>query len=257
MLRSRFRAARWSASSDRTAPAKHRSSTSSPAPYTANSGSILLDGGADPPSQAAPDRPPRHRADVPEYPALLQHDGVGPSARVAAARTLAAPPCPAGVLGQSRRHRTRRGGARILWASGIPSPHCQVAFPYGIQRRVEMARAVTASPKLLLLDEPVAGMNNEESEELRGLLTRLRETGLTILLIEHDMPFVMQVCDYLHVLDFGEVIAEGDPAVGCATIQSCSTPIWDRTRDAVGQETFRPLRPHLCRVRTRHRGRSR
>lgn len=86
------------------------------------------------------------------------------------------------------------------------------SLPYGIQRRVEMARAVTASPKLLLLDEPVAGMNNEESEDLRGLLTRLRETGLTILLIEHDMPFVMQVCDYLYVLDFGEVIAEGDPA---------------------------------------------
>ncbi|WP_213771927.1 ABC transporter ATP-binding protein [Bradyrhizobium sp. dw_78] len=85
------------------------------------------------------------------------------------------------------------------------------SLPYGIQRRVEMARAVTMKPKLLLLDEPVAGMNQEEAENIRQLMLRLRETGLAILLIEHDMNFVMNLCSYLYVLDFGILIAEGSP----------------------------------------------
>jgi branched-chain amino acid transport system ATP-binding protein len=85
------------------------------------------------------------------------------------------------------------------------------SLPYGIQRKVEMARAVTARPKLLLLDEPVAGMNHDEAEEIRTLMLRLRDTGLSILLIEHDMNFVMRLCDYLYVLDFGVLIAEGKP----------------------------------------------
>lgn len=86
------------------------------------------------------------------------------------------------------------------------------SLPYGVQRKVEMARALTASPKLLLLDEPVAGMNYDESAGLRELLLKLRESGLTILLIEHDMSFVMSLCEYLYVLDFGSKIAEGEPA---------------------------------------------
>jgi branched-chain amino acid transport system ATP-binding protein len=85
------------------------------------------------------------------------------------------------------------------------------SLPYGVQRKVEMARAVTARPKLLLLDEPVAGMNHEEAEEIRALMIRLRDGGLSILLIEHDMNFVMRLCDYLYVLDFGVLIAEGSP----------------------------------------------
>jgi branched-chain amino acid transport system ATP-binding protein len=85
------------------------------------------------------------------------------------------------------------------------------SLPYGLQRRVEMARAITARPKLLLLDEPVAGMNHDEAEEIRQLMLKLRATGLTILLIEHDMNFVMRLCDYLYVLDFGVLIAEGTP----------------------------------------------
>jgi len=85
------------------------------------------------------------------------------------------------------------------------------SLPYGLQRRVEMARALTAGPKLLLLDEPVAGMNSEEAEQMRALLHNLREGGLTILVIEHDMNFVMNLCDYLYVLDFGALIAQGTP----------------------------------------------
>ena len=85
------------------------------------------------------------------------------------------------------------------------------SLPYGIQCKVEMARALVAGPKLLLLDEPVAGMNADEAEALRVLLLALRDRGLTILLIEHDMPFVMNLCDRLHVLDFGTLIAAGEP----------------------------------------------
>jgi branched-chain amino acid transport system ATP-binding protein len=89
--------------------------------------------------------------------------------------------------------------------------HLARSLPYGLQRRVEMARAVAARPKLLLLDEPVAGMNHEEAQDIRKLMLMLRDEGMTILLIEHDMTFVMNLCDYIHVLDFGEMIAEGRP----------------------------------------------
>ena len=84
-------------------------------------------------------------------------------------------------------------------------------LPYGIQRKVEMARALTAQPKLLLLDEPVAGMNAEEADGLRALFHGLNARGLSILLIEHDMPFVMSLCHQLYVLNFGVLIAEGTP----------------------------------------------
>ena len=83
---------------------------------------------------------------------------------------------------------------------------------YGLQRKVEMARALTTGPKLLMLDEPVAGMNHDEAEELRLLLLRLQDQGLSILLIEHDMPFVMRLCHQLYVLNFGSLLAEGTPA---------------------------------------------
>jgi len=83
---------------------------------------------------------------------------------------------------------------------------------YGLQRKVEMARALTAKPKLLLLDEPVAGMNHDEATELRRLLLQLQESGLAILLIEHDMAFVMNLCEDVYVLDFGALIAQGTPA---------------------------------------------
>jgi branched-chain amino acid transport system ATP-binding protein len=85
------------------------------------------------------------------------------------------------------------------------------SLPYGVQRRVEIARAISARPKLLLLDEPVAGMNHDEADGIRRLMLTLRERGLSILLIEHDMAFVMNLCDYLYVLDFGVMIAQGRP----------------------------------------------
>jgi branched-chain amino acid transport system ATP-binding protein len=85
-------------------------------------------------------------------------------------------------------------------------------LPYGAQRRLEIARALATEPKLLLLDEPAAGMNPQESAELTKLVGRIRDTGITVLLIEHDMKVVMDIADRIYVLDFGEMIAEGKPA---------------------------------------------
>lgn len=84
-------------------------------------------------------------------------------------------------------------------------------LPYGQQRLLEIARALATEPKLLLLDEPVAGMNEQESAEAAELVQKLRENGKTILLIEHHMRFVMSLCDSLTVLNSGAVIAEGVP----------------------------------------------
>jgi len=85
-------------------------------------------------------------------------------------------------------------------------------LPYGQQRRLEIARALAAGPKLLLLDEPAAGMNPQETEDLMNLIALIREKfSLTILLIEHDMLLVMGVCERIYVLDHGQLIAEGTP----------------------------------------------
>jgi branched-chain amino acid transport system ATP-binding protein len=85
-------------------------------------------------------------------------------------------------------------------------------LPYGLRKRVELARALAAEPKLLLLDEPMAGMNLEEKEDIaRFVLDANEELGYTIALIEHDMGVVMDICDRIVVLDFGEKISEGTP----------------------------------------------
>jgi branched-chain amino acid transport system ATP-binding protein len=86
-----------------------------------------------------------------------------------------------------------------------------VTLPYGNQRKVEIARALATRPRILLLDEPVAGMNARETEELLVIISKVRQMGITILLIDHDMKFVMGLCDSLWVLNFGRKIAEGTP----------------------------------------------
>ncbi|WP_455482550.1 ABC transporter ATP-binding protein [Bartonella sp. B35(2025)] len=85
-------------------------------------------------------------------------------------------------------------------------------LPYGVQRRLEIARALATKPKLLLLDEPAAGMNPQESEDLRKFIEKIqKEFDLTILLIEHDMKVVMGLCQYIWVLEYGCCIASGTP----------------------------------------------
>jgi len=83
---------------------------------------------------------------------------------------------------------------------------------YGDQRRLEIARALATEPRLLALDEPAAGMNATETAALRKLIERIRADGVTVLLIEHDVPLVMGVCDRVLVLDYGEIVTEGTPS---------------------------------------------
>jgi len=85
-------------------------------------------------------------------------------------------------------------------------------LPYGSQKRVELARALMSDPELILLDEPVAGCSDEETEELRQTIARLNKTlGISILLVEHDMSMVMKVCDHIYVINFGANLADGTP----------------------------------------------
>jgi branched-chain amino acid transport system ATP-binding protein len=85
------------------------------------------------------------------------------------------------------------------------------SLAYGQQRAVELARALSSDPQLLLLDEPAAGLNMRETKELARLITRVRARGVTVLLVEHDMSLVMDICDEVLVLSYGEKIADADP----------------------------------------------
>ncbi|MFZ5895902.1 MAG: ABC transporter ATP-binding protein [Myxococcota bacterium] len=116
---------------------------------------------------------------------------------------------------QLEDERALRAKAReLLQVMGLVDVANVVAgsLPYGSQRRLEIARALMLNPKLVLLDEPAAGMNSQEAEELKRQIRFLRtELGLTVLLVEHNMSVVMGVCDRIHVVDHGETIAEGSP----------------------------------------------
>ena len=128
----------------------------------------------------------------------------------------------AGVLGAVlRSHATRVEEAAIERRAHELLDYCGIArhanelarnLAYGDQRRLEIARALATDPRLLALDEPAAGMNATETAALKLLLERIRNDGLTLLLIEHDVKLVMGLCDRVAVLDYGEKIAEGAPA---------------------------------------------
>ena len=125
---------------------------------------------------------------------------------------------PGAVLGLPRHRREQAEGeelARELLAfTGISGVEHEVArnLSYGSQRRLEIARALATRPRLILLDEPAAGMNPAEKGGLAQLIRAIRDRGVTVLLIEHDMGLVMSICDRISVLDFGRKIAEGLPA---------------------------------------------
>jgi branched-chain amino acid transport system ATP-binding protein len=128
----------------------------------------------------------------------------------------------AGVIGAVLRNKKtlleeksiERRALELLDYVGIRARanHAAGSLPYGDQRRLEIARALAIEPKLLALDEPAAGMNPSERQALGKLIRRIRDDGVTLLLIEHDVRLVMNVCDRVMVLDYGEKIAEGTPA---------------------------------------------
>jgi len=112
-------------------------------------------------------------------------------------------------------HEATDRARELLTYCGLPRRHDERSgtLPYGDQRRLEVARALATDPKLILLDEPTAGMNPQETAAFTAFVRRLRdEKGLTVLLIEHDMKVVMGVSERITVLDYGEKIAEGTPA---------------------------------------------
>jgi branched-chain amino acid transport system ATP-binding protein len=121
-------------------------------------------------------------------------------------------------FGTPQRHREEEENERIslelLELVGISQYAKSIVtnLPYGAQRRVELARALAIEPKILFLDEPTAGMNPEELEQMMKIVSQVhRELGMAIFLIEHRMRVVMELCEYIQTLVFGEVIAEGGP----------------------------------------------
>jgi branched-chain amino acid transport system ATP-binding protein len=117
-------------------------------------------------------------------------------------------------VSREERHVREKAAEALEYVGLRPNTHDQLAInlSYGDQRRVEIARALASDPKLLLLDEPTAGMNPQESDSLTQFMRKLRdERGLSILLIEHDMKVIMGVSEHITVLDHGEKIAEGAP----------------------------------------------
>jgi branched-chain amino acid transport system ATP-binding protein len=123
------------------------------------------------------------------------------------------------VLGTGKHHteekHTRDRAMELLGIFNLEkfAQEPATSLPYGSQRRLEIARALATEPKLLLLDEPAAGMNPQESVELMRLIRWLRdEMKLTILLVEHNMKVVMGICETIQVIDYGEQIAIGSPA---------------------------------------------
>ncbi len=113
---------------------------------------------------------------------------------------------------EEKRDTTRAQELLDFIGIGEYSDRLAKNLPYGVQRRLEIARALGTNPKLLLLDEPAAGFNPAEKVELADTIRKIRDAGYTVLLIEHDMSLVMQVSDRIVVLDFGEKIAEGTPS---------------------------------------------
>ena len=118
-------------------------------------------------------------------------------------------------LNRKEEAEQRRNVEQLLETVGLLDVKDELAtsLPYGKQRRLEIARALAAEPKLLLLDEPAAGMNPQETDELTAFIGEIRSKfGLTVFLIEHHMDLVMDISDRIYVLDFGKLIADGTPA---------------------------------------------
>lgn len=184
--------------------------------YPPDTGSVVLDGtdlAGRPPHEIARHGVSRTFQNIRLFSSLTALENVLIGSHLHSSETLA------GALISGGRHRQQERELRdhacaVMRTLGIEELAGTLArsLPYGGQRRLEIARALASDPKLLLLDEPAAGMNSQETLDLMDLVRRLRdERGLSILLIEHDMRFVMGICESIYVLDYGEVIASGEP----------------------------------------------
>ena len=141
-------------------------------------------------------------------------DNVKVGLQANARRSLVGTLLTSGGFRGAEQELTERGD-ELLRLFGIERHRDRLAkhLPYGDQRRLEIARAVATGPRILLLDEPNAGMNPVETQELLGLIRRLRDDqGITVVLVAHDIPLVMNLCDRIQVLNYGRIIAEGAPA---------------------------------------------
>lgn len=141
---------------------------------------------------------------------VLENVMVGRNARMHASAADSALHTPRSIR---EDHSVERVAQELLEFFGLTRYASEWArnLPYGMQRRLEMARALASEPRLLLLDEPAAGTNPAEKQGLMRLVQSIRERGVTVLLIEHDMKLVMGISDDVHVLDYGEKIAQGPP----------------------------------------------
>lgn len=114
--------------------------------------------------------------------------------------------------GRTEEHAIRCAAAILAFAGLSDHAYSQArSLPYGVQRRVELARALASEPALLLLDEPAAGLNPQETAELGRLIRKIGDLGIAVLMVEHDMGLVMGISDHIVVLDRGEIIADGTP----------------------------------------------
>jgi branched-chain amino acid transport system ATP-binding protein len=184
--------------------------------YTPNEGSIALDGvgvAGLPPHRITACGIARTFQNIRLFAGLSVLDNVKIACHMRRSASLTASLLRTRALHESEAHidETAHRLLALMQLDGL-AHEAAANLPYGHQRRLEIARALATEPKLLLLDEPAAGMNPQESIELMHLIRRLRdEFHLTILLVEHNMKVVMGVCERIHVMDHGESIAEGSP----------------------------------------------
>lgn len=145
-----------------------------------------------------------------------------------------------GVLRRERRLRAE--AQQLLDRYGLAdfAEAAPAALPYGIQRRIEIARAMAARPRLLLLDEPAAGLNGEEVQQLVRIVRSIRDSGTTVVLIEHNMGLVMSLCEKVTVLSSGKVIAEGTPGEVVAAPEVIEAYLGDSDLSELGLSTELP-----------------
>ena len=196
-------AARSSASSAPTARARPPSSTASPASTSPPRARSRYKGKVLPPKSHLVTAG-RHRPHLPEHPALRQHDGPGERPRRPPhphqGRPLVGPPARPRL--QEGRSRVPRNAPWNSWSSSASphkADHLARNLPYGEQRKLEIARALASDPGLLLLDEPTAGMNPQETRATEELVFAIRDKGIAVLVIEHDMRFIFNLCDRVAV----------------------------------------------------------